>query len=200
LNDRGVTVSTSVKVAAIEADAVLDTEGRRYPCDLCVWAAGIKAPDILKNTGLPLNRINQVIVDAGLQTEDPAIFAIGDCAQAPWDGTDSFLPARAQVAHQQADFLVSVLTARIEGKEPAAKAFLFKDYGSLVSLGHNRGVGSLMGVLSGRKMFVQGLVARLMYMSLHLMHHRAVLGLVRTINIAIGRLLLKRSAPRVKLH
>jgi NADH dehydrogenase len=49
-------------------------------------------------------------------------------------------------------------------------------------------------------MFVQGLVARLMYMSLHLMHHRAVLGLVRTINIAIGRLLLKRSAPRVKLH
>lgn len=200
LNDRGVTVSTSVKVAAIESDAVLDTEGRRYPCDLCVWAAGIKAPDILKSTGLPVNRINQIIVDAGLQTEDPAVFAIGDCAQAPWSGTDRFLPARAQVAHQQADFLISVLAARIAGEEPAEKVFRFKDYGSLVSLGHNRGVGSLMGILSGRKMFVQGLVARLMYMSLHLMHHRAVLGLVRTVNIAIGRLLLKRSTPRVKLH
>lgn len=200
LAQRGVIVNTSVKVASIQADGVLDTEGRRYPCDLCVWAAGIKAPTLLKEIGLPVNHINQLIVDAGLRTEDPAVFAFGDCAQAPWSGTEKFLPARAQVAHQQADFLIPLLTARIAGSEPPAASFRFKDYGSLVSLGHSRGVGSLMGVLSGKNMFVQGIVARLMYMSLHLMHHRAVLGLVRTANIAIGRLLLKRSAPRVKLH
>lgn len=200
LSQRGVTVNTSVKVAAIQADGVVDVQGRHYPCDLCVWAAGIKAPALLKETGLPVNPINQIIVDAGLRTEDPAVFAFGDCAQAPWNGTNKFLPARAQVAHQQADFLVPVLAARIAGTEPPSAPFRFKDYGSLVSLGHNRGVGSLMGVLSGKNMFVQGIVARLMYMSLHLMHHWAVLGLVRTANIAIGRLLLKRSAPRVKLH
>ena len=82
----------------------------------------------------------------------------------------------------------------------STKAFEYKDYGSLVSVGHSKGVGSLMGVLQGRSWFVEGLVARTMYMSLHLMHHMAVLGIVRTASLALGRLFLKRSAPRVKLH
>src|SRR5690606_748798 len=68
LSQRGVTVNTSVKVAAIQADGVVDVQGRHYPCDLCVWAAGIKAPALLKETGLPVNPINQIIVDAGLRT------------------------------------------------------------------------------------------------------------------------------------
>ncbi|HEU0229921.1 MAG TPA: NAD(P)/FAD-dependent oxidoreductase, partial [Burkholderiaceae bacterium] len=45
-----------------------------------------------------------------------------------------------------------------------------------------------------------GLFARLMYIGLHLMHHAALLGLLRTGSLALGRLLLKRGAPRVKLH
>ncbi|MOA66047.1 hypothetical protein D3C78_1926720 [compost metagenome] len=57
-----------------------------------------------------------------------------------------------------------------------------------------------MGVLSGKNWFVEGLLARLMYMSLHLMHHLAVLGPLRTGALALGRLLAKRGAPRVKLH
>ena len=57
-----------------------------------------------------------------------------------------------------------------------------------------------MGVLSGKSWFVEGLVARTMYMSLHLMHHAAVMGVVRTFRVVLGRLLLKRSAPRIKLH
>ena len=45
-----------------------------------------------------------------------------------------------------------------------------------MSLGQDAGVGSLMGKLAGRGLFVSGTLARLMYMSLHLMHHKAVLG------------------------
>ncbi|HEY9281531.1 MAG TPA: NAD(P)/FAD-dependent oxidoreductase [Eoetvoesiella sp.] len=200
LLDRGVAVRTSVKVTSITPDALYDTQDHRYPSDICVWAAGIEAPGFLKDLGLPTNRINQVIVDSALRTSDAAIYAIGDCAQAPWDKEGEFLPARAQVAHQQASFLIPILAARIEGRDVGEQRFKFKDYGSLVSVGHSRGVGSLMGVLSGKSWFVEGLVARLMYMSLHLMHHFAVLGFVRTSAMAIGRLLLKRSAPRVKLH
>ena len=48
---------------------------------------------------------------------------------------------------------------------------MFKDSGCLVSIGQESGVGSLMGVLIGKSLFLEGLVARLMYMSLHLMHH-----------------------------
>jgi NADH dehydrogenase len=57
-----------------------------------------------------------------------------------------------------------------------------------------------MGVLSGKSWFVEGLLARIMYMSLHLMHHMAILGVARTATLALGRLLSKRAAPRVKLH
>jgi NADH dehydrogenase len=85
-------------------------------------------------------------------------------------------------------------------RQRARPRFHFKDYGSLVSVGHSRGVGSLMGVLSGKNWFVEGMLARLMYMSLHIMHHLAVLGAMRTATLAVGRLLMKRSAPRVKLH
>ncbi len=201
LIDRGVAVKTSVRVAAVERDALVDSEGNRYPAQLCVWAAGIKAPDFLAGLGLGANRVGQIVVDGSLRTTDPAIFAFGDCAQAPWVGTERHLPARAQVAHQQADFLLETMAKRIRGERPAGtREFRFRDYGSLVSVGHSRGVGSLMGVLSGKNWFVEGMLARLMYMSLHLMHHWAVLGPVRTGLLAIGRLLLKRSAPRVKLH
>lgn len=199
LLDRGIAVETSVRVASVDDGALYDSEGCRYPFGLCVWAAGIQAPAFLSGLGLETNRINQVVVDAALRSSDPSIFAFGDCAQAPWaDGR--FLPARAQVAHQQADFLFSLLT---DGSRQAAKsppAFHYRDYGSLVSVGHSRVVGRLMGVLTGKGLFVEGLLARLMYMGLHLMHHAALLGLLRTGSLALGRLLLKRGAPRVKLH
>lgn len=200
LESRGVLVRTSVRVAKVQADALIDSEGNRYPAALSVWAAGIEAPAWLSGLGLEVNRNNQLIVDGSLRSADPAIYALGDCAQAPWLGEDRALPARAQVAHQQAGFLMDTLRERIVGTPPAERAFRFRDYGSLISVGHSRGVGSLMGVLSGKSWFVEGLLARLMYMSLHLMHHLAVLGPVRTGTLAIGRLFMKRAAPRVKLH
>ncbi|HEU0230435.1 MAG TPA: FAD-dependent oxidoreductase [Burkholderiaceae bacterium] len=199
LTDRGIAVETSVHVASVHADALIDTEGQRHPYDLCVWAAGIQAPAFLSGLGLETNRINQVVVDASLRSSDPFIFAFGDCAQAAW-ANDRFLPARAQVAHQQAAFLFSRLVhGNTTGKRPST-AFRYRDYGSLVSVGHNRVVGNLMGVLTGKGLFIEGLFARLMYIGLHLMHHAALLGLLRTGSLALGRLLLKRGAPRVKLH
>ncbi len=200
LEERGVKVLTSVRVAAVEPDCLIDSAGQRYPADLCVWAAGIEAPAFLARLGLETNRVHQLVVDGRLRTADANIFAIGDCAQAPWKGEGRALPARAQVAHQQASFLRKIIRARIQGESEPPGEFAFRDYGSLVSVGHTRGVGSLMGVLSGKSWFVEGLLARLMYMSLHLMHHAAVLGLLRTTSLALGRLLLKRGAPRVKLH
>ena len=199
LLSRNIKVCTGVKVTEVQSNQLLDQHGNSYKADLCVWAAGIQAPVFLTQLGLETNHIHQLIVNEFLQTADPHIYAIGDCAQAPWLGTDSNLPARAQVAHQQASYLLKQFGLKLKGKQPDTP-FYYKDYGSLVSVGHSKGVGSLMGVLSGKSWFVEGLVARTMYMSLHLMHHAAVLGLLRTASLALGRLLLKRSAPRIKLH
>lgn len=199
LESRQVQVCTGVRVTEVQARQLVDSTGKVYLSDLCVWAAGIQAPHFLRELGLEVNRINQLVVNEHLQTADPHIYAMGDCAQAPWVGGEGNLPARAQVAHQQASYLCTVFSHRLVGKSYQA-SFMYKDYGSLVSVGHSKGVGSLMGVLSGKSWFVEGLVARIMYMSLHLMHYAAVMGVMRTFSIALGRLLLKRSAPRIKLH
>lgn len=200
LYERGVTVKTSVRVASVQPKFLTDSEGHQYAADLCVWAAGIEAAAILSRFGLETNRHHQIVVDGKLQSSDPHTFAFGDCAEAPWAGQNRPLPAKAQVASQQAVFLYDTLRARIKGQPEKHRTFRFQDYGSLVSVGHSEGVGSLMGVLSGKNWFVEGLLARWMYMSLHLRHHMAVLGALQTVTLALGRLLLRRGTPRVKLH
>lgn len=200
LAKRGVQVHLNTRVASVSAEGVRDQNDKLYPADLVVWAAGIKASPLLATLGLPVNRLNQIEVDKRLRTGDEHIFAMGDCAAVPWGAEGKTLPARAQVANQQASWLAKVLGARIEGKPEPEGEFVYHDHGSLVSIGQGGGVGSLMGGLAGRNMFVRGIIARLLYMSLHLMHHAAILGVFRTGTLALGRFLTKRSRPLVKLH
>src|SRR5690606_35644402 len=98
LQERGVVVKASIKVTQVSPVGVTDQEGHHYPARLCVWAAGIEAPAFLKDLGLETNGRNQIVVDRRLCTEDPSIFVMGDCAQAPSDNEGEYLPARAQVA------------------------------------------------------------------------------------------------------
>ena len=195
----GIQVETQCRVAEITPDAVRTADGRSFPADLSVWAAGIQGPPVLATLGLPLNRLGQLEVNERLESSDPHILALGDCCAAPWTDGRS-VPARAQAAHQQASYLADRILARTEGQDGADEPYAYRDNGSLVSLGREAGVGSLMGKLSGRGLFVSGTLARWMYMSLHLMHHRAVLGVWRTAALALARLLMRRTQPRVKLH
>lgn len=200
LGERGITVVTDCRVTAIDADKVTDKEGTAYPADLCVWAAGIRAPEFLSQLGLPVNKGGQIEVDDRLRVRGVAdVYAMGDCA-ACVDGDGKPVPPRAQAAHQQADYLLDALVRAAQGREPGGKPYRYRDYGSLVSFGQTTTVGSLMGSLKGLSWFVEGFFARTMYVSLHLMHHRAVLGAVRTAVLALARFLIRRTTPLVKLH
>jgi len=200
LRERHVRVVTDCRVARIGPDRVEDGSGNHYPADLCVWAAGIKAPDLLGQLGLPVVKGGQVDVDAHLRVKGhPDIYAFGDCA-ACVDADGRLVPPRAQSAHQQADYLLDALRRIERGEPPKQQAYVYKDYGSLVSLGTRSSVGSLMGSVFRATWFVEGLFARAMYASLHLMHHQAVLGTVRTGVLAMARFLVKRATPLVKLH
>ncbi|GAA4321162.1 FAD-dependent oxidoreductase [Pigmentiphaga soli] len=194
---RGVRVKEGCKVLEV-AQGSLRTSGGDLPADLFVWAAGIKAPTLLRDLGLPVNAVNQLVVDDRLRTEDEAVYAFGDCAAAPWQGKT--VPARAQAAHQQAAYLARVLSARIEGRSPPAEPFAFRDFGSLVSIGHAEGVGTLMGGLAGRRLLVEGWVARVMYASIHWSHYATVLGWWGATMRSLAQFFGRRSRPRVKLH
>jgi NADH dehydrogenase len=202
LERKGVRVHTGAKVAAVHADR-LETNLGDVPADLIVWAAGVKAAATNVGYGLDTNRTNQFVVNDRLETSTPDVWALGDCAAAPWIGKTGsegkIIPARAQAAHQQASYLAKALLARL-GQRRIETPFLYRDFGSLVSLGENKGVGALMGGLGGPNFFVEGLIAKLAYISLHLDHHRAILGTPKTVVLAMARLLQQRVAGRLKLH
>jgi len=200
LGERGINVVTDCRVTQIDPDKVLDNAGNVYPANLVVWAAGIRAPEFLATLGLPTNKGGQIEVDANLRVKGvPGVYALGDCA-ACIDESGKPVPPRAQAAHQQADYLRKQFLRLAAGKPFDEKPYRYRDYGSLVSLGKTTSVGNLMGSLRGASWFVEGMVARFMYTSLHLMHHQAVLGSMRTGVLAIARFLIRRTTPLVKLH
>ncbi len=200
----GVQVHTDAKVAEVLAGGVRLADGRLLPAELVVWAAGVKAPDFLKDIGgLETNRINQLVVRPTLQTSrDDNIFAIGDCAACAWpeanNGQGGWVPPRAQAAHQQASHMAGQIKRRLAGKP--LTPWRYRDFGSLVSLGEYSTVGNMMGGLVGGSLMVEGLFAKLMYVSLYKMHELALHGAVKVSLDTLARLIVRRTEPHVKLH
>jgi len=195
-----VQVLTGERVTEVSASGVRTASGKFIAAELVVWAAGIKAPDFLRDIdGLQTNRLNQLVVKQTLETtRDPDIFAFGDCAECPWPGHPHPVPPRAQSAHQQASHLVGTLKRRLAGKPP--RPWTYRDFGSLVSLGEYSTVGSLMGKLIGGAIFIEGYFARMMYISLYKLHLYALHGFARVFFETVARLITRRTEPRVKLH
>lgn len=201
LSGLGVRVRTGARVTAVTADGVVLDGGELLPAELVVWAAGVKAPAFLATLdGLQVNRLNQLVVTPTLQTtHDENVFAIGDCAAAPWVGRDGVtVPPRAQAAHQQASHLVKQLRRRLQGRP--LQPWRYRDFGSLVSLGEYSTVGNLMGALVGGNLWVEGLFAGAMYRSLYTMHQVALHGWWKTSLGSASRALTRSTGPRVKLH
>jgi NADH dehydrogenase len=196
----GVRIHCSEQVVEVAPGEVRTRAGKAIPADLTVWAAGIKAADVLRDLGgLETNRLNQLVVLPTLQTtRDPDVFALGDCAACPWEGREGNVPPRAQAAHQQASHLVRTIERRLAGQPPAP--WRYRDFGSLVSLGDYSTVGSLMGFISGPSIRVEGWFARLMYVSLYKMHLLALHGWWRVVVDTAARTLRRGVDPRVKLH
>jgi NADH:ubiquinone reductase (H+-translocating) len=200
LRQLGVEIRTSARVAEVRPDGVVLASGEFIASELVVWAAGVRGPEVLKNlVGLEASPSGQLVVRPTLQTtRDDNIFAIGDCAWLVPEGDTRPIPPRAQAAHQQASHLIRQIRNRLEGRP--IEPFVYRDFGSLVSLGEYSTVGNLMGFLSGRDMLVEGFVARLMYKSLYKMHEVALHGPWTVGLDTVARLLTRRTEPHVKLH
>jgi NADH dehydrogenase len=204
LTKLGVVVHTSAKVAEVQRDGVRLADGRTIAAELVVWAAGVKAADFLKDiAGLETTRSNQIVVRPTLQTtRDDDIFVIGDCAACAWPeapgGKGGWVPPRAQAAHQQATHVAGQIKRRLAGRP--LKAYRYRDFGSLVSLGEYSTVGNMMGGLIGGSLMIEGVFARLMYVSLYKMHELALHGFAKVALDTLARLITRRTEPHVKLH
>lgn len=194
----GVEVRTGTRVERVEADAVVTSDGQRIAADLSVWAAGVRAPDWLSGCGFPTDRLGRIEVNADLSVKGlEDVYAIGDCCACfAEDGTE--IPPRAQAAHQMASVVARNLHGERRGEAP--RAFVYRDFGSLVSLSRFSTIGNLMGNLVRGTVFIEGWIARMVYLSLYRMHQAAIHGYFSTLLIILGDRIYKATRAEVKLH
>jgi NADH dehydrogenase len=199
LQKLGVQILENTRVIAADAEGFETADQQRISADITVWAAGVKAPDFIKTLEIfETNRAGQIIVKPSLQSSvDDNIFVIGDCCACEQpDG--SWVPPRAQSAHQMADLVRKNIKLQI--KQKPLQNYLYKDHGSLVNLSKYSTVGSLMGNLNKGTMFIEGRLARFVYISLYRMHQIAIHGWLRASAVMLAQKIAKSVKPKMKLH
>ena len=194
----GVNVKVNTRVSEVTENAVMTSEGEEIPADISVWAAGVKAPSWLGDCGFPVDRLGRIEVNGDLSVKNlPGVYAIGDCCSCYTDeGVE--VPPRAQAAHQMASIAAHNIRAEIDDRRK--KDFVYRDFGSLVSLSKFSTIGNLMGNLVRGTVFIEGWIARMVYLSLYRMHQRAIHGTLSMLLIMLGDRIYKATRAEVKLH
>jgi NADH dehydrogenase len=137
LNKLGVEVLLGQPVENITEQGAM-VGGKMIEAGTVVWGAGIEAAPGVKMLGVPLDRLGRVTVAADLSVPDlPGVYVLGDSAVALGEDGKP-LPALAQVAAQQGDYLGRALAAQFRGKD--VKPFRFHNRGNTAVIGRNAAV------------------------------------------------------------
>jgi 3-phenylpropionate/trans-cinnamate dioxygenase ferredoxin reductase component len=83
---QGVTIELNAGVEALVGDGTISgvrlSDGRLVPCDAALVGVGaVPNEELAKDSGLACE--GGIVVDLAARTEDPSIYAIGDCAHRP---------------------------------------------------------------------------------------------------------------------
>jgi nitrite reductase (NADH) large subunit len=122
LNELGISIRTTVKTTEILGDetvrAVALSDGTEIPADLVVLAAGVR-PNIglARDAGLMVHRA--LVIDEGLHTNDPRVFAAGDVAE--YGGVTWGLWTVAMEQGRLAGLALAGAEAVIQGTPPATQ-------------------------------------------------------------------------------
>ena len=140
LIDAGITLLEGTTVTEVTENSVVLSDGREIAAALTVGAAGARPFDWLAETGLQLEN-GYVAVDETLRSlNDPAIFAVGDCAHT----TQTPRPKAGVFAVRAAPVLTHNLTAAASGR-PLKPIRPQKHYLKLISLGDKSALADKWG-------------------------------------------------------
>jgi NADH:ubiquinone reductase (H+-translocating) len=151
LSDLGVQVRTNAMVAAATEEGFRLKGGQLVQGGVFVWAGGVKAPELVMGSGLPIGHNGRVKVDQYLRVLDhPEVYVAGDLASVVDPRTGHVLPPLAQVALEEGETVARNLDAELEDRP--LEAFTFHDKGFVVSVGTRRGVADIAGITSGGRL------------------------------------------------
>lgn len=141
---QGIQIRSGAKAVAAEAGAFLLADGTRVEADFLLVVAGARAHPWLADTGLELQD-GFIKVAPSLQSSDPLIFAVGDCAHL----THAPRPKAGVFAVREAPVLEANLRAVLSGKGRLQAFDPQKDYLKLISLGSRRAMADRTGLATG---------------------------------------------------
>jgi len=150
----GVTVWLGKRVTGIDAEGV--TLGpERIAAKTVIWAAGVASSPLGRSLGVALDRAGRVEVESDLSVPGhPEIFVIGDLAAVP--GVPGIAPAAKQMGRLAG---LNILNS-IHGKQ--RKAFHYRDYGQLATIGRSAAVAML------GKLKLSGFPAWFVWLTVHI--------------------------------
>lgn len=140
---------------SFENDCVILKTGEKIQTGTVIWTGGVRACDLVAESGLHYGPRSRVVVNPFLESVDhPGVYVIGDNALVMDPATNRPLAPTAQLALQQAEIAALNIYAEIKG----AKRTRYKPKieGQFVSLGDRDAVGWIW------KLKVSGLIAWLL--------------------------------------
>lgn len=130
----GVAMIEGVNAARVEPHAVVLRDGRVLAFDVCVWAAGVQVPELVRDLPAGHGHSGRVLVAPTLELpEYPGVFAVGDVSELVDPTTGVIVPATAQAAIAEAPVAAANLLARRAGR--ALVPFRYRNRGVIVSVG-----------------------------------------------------------------
>lgn len=147
LESLGVQVWTAARVTNITAAGVV-IGNEQLASSTVLWAAGVRAADVGKTLGVPLDQVGRVLVGEDLTIAGhPEVFIAGDLARATGaDGNP--LPGVALVAMQQGIYAAKTIVNDMKGQP--RPPFRYHDLGQLATIGRSRAICEIFGLkLSG---------------------------------------------------
>ncbi len=138
-----IDVRTGAMVKEVTARGVKLADGTELPAGLVVWSTGIGATPLVHSLPFKKDRGQRLVTDDTFAVDAAkSIYAIGDCATRAGDE----LPATAQVAQQEGEYLARQLNRLAKGKP--GKAFKYRHMGMLAYIGDRRALADT-GYLKG---------------------------------------------------
>jgi len=158
----GVTVLTGIKASGCDEKTVFLDSGQNISTGMIIWTAGIAGNKIEGLKPEIIARSNRIKVNNFNLVEGYTdIYAIGDIAYMTDKNFPNAHPQVAQVAIQQANNLSVNLKNLLKNKE--FKPFVYKDLGSMATVGRN------LAVVDLPRLKFQGFLAWVFWLFIHLM-------------------------------
>ena len=158
-----VEVCLGTPVTRVLADGV-EVGSERLRSYNVIWTAGVRAAPLTATLGVPLGPGGRVKVapDCSLPGH-PEVFLIGDAAWLIDPRSGAPVPGVSQGALQMGRYVARIIDAELRGQRNArTRAFRYRDWGSMATVGKSRAVVELGRVRFG------GLAAWLAWMALHI--------------------------------